>query len=391
MNPFAPASLGYDNATVKTLPVDLGNLAMALEDYGGNLSAYFFNTQTGEVLILSEDFDRAQIEEIAGDASHRFLRIEPIDSREGYGIMEHFVRTIPPSRVRDELEWSLEGPKPFRRFKNALSDDAIRAQWFGFHDAHMRKMAIKWLANIGIEPDRNETDVIRSQKPTTTQTTAPQTSLEEAEDKGGDILDELVKVDEEEVVEPLTEEEEKELMEYMEPFPGEGVSFAKLHGLLTALAAGPRPVSREDFLPIITKVAPQLAVRHKAHAGRITDLLERFYNDVVDDFKAEAFVPRLQQQNIMVTDLVSDMGSWCRGFVLGMEHNPSRWRKWFKDARRKKAISTIIATANPEIQEKFGVASAKEFGWTAYRLVSDLVPLIWSYWRFEAALDDLAV
>ncbi len=113
--------------------------------------------------------------------------------------------------------------------------------------------------------------------------------------------------------------------------------------------------------------------------------------DVVDDFKAEAFVPRLQQQNIMVTDLVSDMGSWCRGFVLGMEHNPSRWRKWFKDARRKKAISTIIATANPEIQEKFGVASAKEFGWTAYRLVSDLVPLIWSYWRFEAALDDLAV
>ena len=190
---------------------------MALEDYGGNLSAYFFNTQTGEVLILSEDFDRAQIEEIAEDASHRFLRIEPIDSREGYGIMENFVRTLPPSRVRDELEWSLEGPKPFRRFKNALSDDAIRAQWFGFHDAHMRKMAIKWLANIGIEPDRNETDVIRSQKPTTTQTTAPQTSLEEAEDKGGDILDELVKVDDEEVVEPLTEEEEKELMEYMEP------------------------------------------------------------------------------------------------------------------------------------------------------------------------------
>ncbi len=69
---------------------------MALEDYGGNLSAYFFNTQTGEVLILSEDFDRAQIEEIAEDASHRFLRIEPIDSREGYGIMENFVRTLPP-------------------------------------------------------------------------------------------------------------------------------------------------------------------------------------------------------------------------------------------------------------------------------------------------------
>jgi len=106
-----------------------------------------------------------------------------------------------------------------RRLRAHILEVMTRSEHNGlvFTNAHMRKMAIKWLANIGIEPDRNETDVIRSQKPTTTQTTAPQTSLEEAEDKGGDILDELVKVDDEEVVEPLTEEEEKELMEYMEP------------------------------------------------------------------------------------------------------------------------------------------------------------------------------
>jgi yecA family protein len=139
----------------------------------------------------------------------------------------------------------------------------------------------------------------------------------------------------------------------------------------------------------ITKSQWKSAVNDQERAERITDLLERFYNDIVDDFTAEAFVPHLQQQDIMVTDIVSDIGSWCRGFVLGMGQTRSAWQKWFKDLRREKAISIIIGTANPEIQEKLDVASAEEVGWTAYGLISDLVPLIWSYWRFESALDAL--
>jgi hypothetical protein len=58
--------------------------------------------------------------------------------------MADFARELPPSRVREKLEWSLDGPKPFRRFKNALrEDDAIRRQWFDFHNARMRELAIE--------------------------------------------------------------------------------------------------------------------------------------------------------------------------------------------------------------------------------------------------------
>jgi yecA family protein len=373
---------------VKTLPVNLRDLALALEDHGGNLNVYFFDKQTGKILILSRDFDEAQIFEITEEAPGRYLQIEPMNSHEGYRTMADFAETLPPSRLREKLEWSLDGPKPFRRFRDALrEEDEVREQWFRFHDARMRKMAIQWLADLGLRPEGIETDERSAQEPTE----AP-AKLKEGEEQDHEFdenaeFEEPGEVGEEEMFEPLTEEEETELMEVMEPVPGEGVSFAKLHGLLTALAAGPGPVSRADFLPVIMKAGWKPG-NDQEHFQRISELLEHFYNDVVQDLTSEAFVPRLEQQDIMVTDIVSAIGSWCQGFVLGMEQARPAWRTWFKDIRREKAISIIIGTANPDIQGKLDIASAEEVAWTTHCLISDLVPLIWSYWRFESALDE---
>jgi hypothetical protein len=63
--------------TVKTLPVNFGDLALALQDQGGELHVYYFDTETGAVLNLSEDFDQAQLHEIREEGFGRFLRIEP--------------------------------------------------------------------------------------------------------------------------------------------------------------------------------------------------------------------------------------------------------------------------------------------------------------------------
>jgi hypothetical protein len=81
-------------------------------------------------LNLSEDIDEAQLREIREEGSGRFLQIEPMNPPEGYRIMADFVADLPSSRVREKLEWSLDGPKPFRRFKDALREEAIRKQWF---------------------------------------------------------------------------------------------------------------------------------------------------------------------------------------------------------------------------------------------------------------------
>jgi uncharacterized protein UPF0158 len=150
-----PADFAFKiTGTVKTLAVNFGDLALALEDQGGELHVYYFNTETGVVLNLSEDFDEAQLHEIREEGFGRFIQIEPMNPRRGYRIMADFVGELPPSRLRERLEWSLDGPKPFRRFKDALrEDEAIRKQWFDFHKARMREIAIEWLADHQIRPE----------------------------------------------------------------------------------------------------------------------------------------------------------------------------------------------------------------------------------------------
>jgi hypothetical protein len=66
--------------TVKTLAVNFGDLALALEDQGGELHVYYFNTETGVVSNLSEDFDEAQLHEIREEGFGRFIQIEPMKS-----------------------------------------------------------------------------------------------------------------------------------------------------------------------------------------------------------------------------------------------------------------------------------------------------------------------
>jgi yecA family protein len=165
------------------------------------------------------------------------------------------------------------------------------------------------------------------------------------------------------------------------------MSLAKLHGLYSALAVGPVPVSEADLLPILGIVAGKLPIKDSEHAAQIAILLSRFYREIVEDISSESFAPRLEPERAAVTDIVSDIAFWCQGFVLGMEQERSAWRPWFKDPRREKAISFI--TGITQLQEGLDTASAELTGWNAHSLISDLVPLIGSYWRFESGLDDL--
>jgi hypothetical protein len=142
---------------MKNLPVDLSELQVALEthDAGLGLHTYWFDTQTGEVIFLAEDLEedddlQKQIEE---DADNRFVKIEPLPSHDGFRIMEDFVRTLRPSRIREKLEWSLDGPKPFRRFKDAVHEnEAVLEKWYSFHDEALARYATEWLAELGIQP-----------------------------------------------------------------------------------------------------------------------------------------------------------------------------------------------------------------------------------------------
>jgi hypothetical protein len=61
-----PADFAFKiTVTVKTLPVNFSDLALALQDQGGELHVYYFDTETGAVLNLSEDIDEPQLHESA--------------------------------------------------------------------------------------------------------------------------------------------------------------------------------------------------------------------------------------------------------------------------------------------------------------------------------------
>jgi yecA family protein len=374
--------------TVKTLPVNFGDLALALQDQGGELHVYYFDTETGAVLNLSEDIDEAQLHEIREEGSGRFLPIKPMNPRGGYRIMADFVADLPSSRVREKLEWSLDGPKPFRRFKDAVrEDEAIRKQWFDFHNARMREVAIEWLADHQIRPEGLDLEDPRFQESISNESVTRGISEDAGKDEESDQLGRPWVNGEEELSEPLSDEEEAELVKFLESLPEESLSLAKLHGLFTALAVGPGQVVSQELIGVLAIACGKLPIKDSEHAKRISAFLSRFYSEIIEDLASESFVPHLQPNDVVITDILLDMASWCQGFVLGMEQESSAWRSWFKDPRREKLTSLITRTA--AIQKKSTTGNAEQTGWQAHSVISDLVPLIASYWRFESELNQL--
>ena len=150
----AEESCSNGDAYMKTLPVRLVDLTTALEVHSRELLTYYFDTQSGEVVFLSEGLeDTDKRRQIVLNNSERFVDIEPMDSRTGFAIMEQFIARLPSTPLREKLQWSLEGPKPFRRFRDTLLKNLpVRDQWHEFHAESMRKIALEWLANLGIEP-----------------------------------------------------------------------------------------------------------------------------------------------------------------------------------------------------------------------------------------------
>lgn len=133
------------------LPIDLSDLAAALEDHSG--VAWYLDTETGEVLPVPEDADddllpvpRQELVE-----SDRFALIEPIESRIGWEEMRDFAAHVEDRRLRERLEAALAGKGAFGRFKAVLSAfPAERARWFAEHDRHLEAQARAWLDREGI-------------------------------------------------------------------------------------------------------------------------------------------------------------------------------------------------------------------------------------------------
>ncbi len=138
------------------IKIDMGELAMALEDNSGMMNR-FLDKKTGEIVFTSEydmiDEDEEIKKRIENDPN-RYIWIEPVSSNRGFRIMEEFVESLPDGEAKMILCKALSWKKPFSNFKSALCDyPDVRERWFEFHDKALGELATEWLMDEEVDAE----------------------------------------------------------------------------------------------------------------------------------------------------------------------------------------------------------------------------------------------
>lgn len=124
---------------------DFKNICDAIEMMD-DASQAFFNTETGEIVWLSDYMDSDEREEIADmiDESDAFLRLpEQWDINE-YRMMENFIETVTDEIMQARLYRTIQGRGAFRRFKDMVWGTEWEQKWYDFRDNAYVDVAKEW-------------------------------------------------------------------------------------------------------------------------------------------------------------------------------------------------------------------------------------------------------
>jgi hypothetical protein len=173
---------------MKALKIDFDELQKAMEDTVRDAFDYFLDTETGEIIILSEDIlarargllsegvdeDMADYEEVEFDEpvevpewmedeielaldiflyeKSRYARIPERMAENVFRAMRDFAGKIDDLRLREEILALLDGPGVFRKFKDALDPyPKLKKLWYGFNAKVARDEMKEWLRTLSIE------------------------------------------------------------------------------------------------------------------------------------------------------------------------------------------------------------------------------------------------
>lgn len=170
-----------------SLKIDFDAIQKAMEDTSRDSFDYFLDTDTGDVIILSEDiigkahsilykdldedmadYDGVEFDEeieiadwmedeveLALDiflcGGDRYVRIPERESGDGYAAMRDFAEGLQDGELRNTLMGVLEGKGAFRKFKDTLeSRPHERKQWYRFNAGRARREIDQWLESLQI-------------------------------------------------------------------------------------------------------------------------------------------------------------------------------------------------------------------------------------------------
>jgi len=140
--------VGQDKEDLE-VPVAWEALEDAFENNAPEVHSYL-HFDTGEVIrIVDGVADPSMHTRILND--NRYLRIDPVSSREQYRWMERFIATVEDEELRRRLNVAIDGKGAFRRFKDALMSHPVdRERWFAFRSERLRSCMESWLTAHGI-------------------------------------------------------------------------------------------------------------------------------------------------------------------------------------------------------------------------------------------------
>ena len=142
--------VGQEEKEIVDVPVAWEALEDAFENNAPEVHSYL-HFDTGEVIrIVDGVADPAMHTRIMNDS--RYLRIDPVSSREQYRWMERFIATVEEEELRRRLNIAIDGKGAFRRFKDALMSHPVdRERWFAFRSERLRACMESWLTAHGIK------------------------------------------------------------------------------------------------------------------------------------------------------------------------------------------------------------------------------------------------
>jgi hypothetical protein len=134
---------------MKKIRLFLDPVLYYMEDRSGFASSHYIDLIKGEVVSPDVD-DDITYEDV--ENSERYFCVEPITSDEGYEIMQDFVASIESDEIRDHLIDTLERKKPFRNFKDAITEyPDIETQFYEYKDNRLKDILRDQLAEYGYE------------------------------------------------------------------------------------------------------------------------------------------------------------------------------------------------------------------------------------------------
>lgn len=136
--------------SAREVAVDWEALENAFENNAPEVHSYL-HLLTGDVLRVVDGVADPQMHaRIASDS--RYLRIEPVSSREQYRWMEQYIPLVEDPKLRARLEVSIDGKGAFRRFKDVLmAFGSERERWFSYRSERLRTFIEAWLGAHSIK------------------------------------------------------------------------------------------------------------------------------------------------------------------------------------------------------------------------------------------------